>query len=235
MFSSSADIYDALYAFRDMRAETERALSLLRRYARRPLRSALDVGCATGDHAAFLVDAGLDDVQGLDIDRRLVAAARKKHSQLRIHHADFLSSRLGRTYDAIVSFYGVIAYVRTARRLTTFAQNVARHLAPGGVALIEPWHLAGAYAPGPTARHVLTPEVAIARASVARRSGSTVRLDVHYVIARGARARHVHEVHRLGLFTREQHLDAFRQAGLRARWLRESPSGRGCLVATMPG
>lgn len=231
MFDASAAYFDLLYGFRDQRAEARHALRLVRRAAERPIRSALDVGCATGDHAARL---GLPDVVGLDVDAHLVRTARAKHPHLRFVCADFVTARLERSFDAIVSFYGVVAYARTRRNLARFAANVALHLAPGGVALVEPWHLEGAYTPAPTARHVVAAGSAIARASVARVRGRQVALDVHYLVAKGKSVRHLREIHRLGLFSRDEHLEAFGGAGLRALWSDASPTGRGAVLAIKP-
>jgi hypothetical protein len=100
-------------------------------------------------------------------------------------------------------------------------------------AVIEPWRLAGQYSPpAPAARHVPTKNVAIARTSVATVKGRSVRLDVHYLVARGSRVRHLEEAHWLGLFTRDDQLDAFRRAGLQARSSDEGPSDRGVRIAS---
>ena len=231
MFSSSARIFDALYSFRDMRDEAQKALTLARAATTRPIASALDVGCATGDHAAVIAKTGVREVVGLDIDRQLVALARKKHKALSFVVGDFTRTKLKRQFDAIFSFYGVIAYVRTVAGLRLFAANVARHLTPGGVAVIEPWHLRGEWEPAPAVRHVMTDDFGIARASVATRKKSLVRMDVHYLVASGSRVDHLREVHRVGLFSREEHIDAFHRAGLAARFGGEGPSGRSVIVA----
>jgi SAM-dependent methyltransferase len=215
-----------------MKKEARCALVLAREAASRPIDSVLDVGCATGDHAAFVARAGVGDVEGIDFDRRLISIARAKHPDVRFRAGDMTTARLGRGFDAILSFYGVIAYVRTRAGLRRFAANVARHLEPGGAAVVEPWHLAGDYRPAPTARHVVMNGVAITRASAATVKDREVRLDVHYLVARGTRVRHLREVHRLGLFTREELLDAFRRAGLQARWSDAGPSDRGALIAS---
>ena len=217
-----------------MRAEARCALTLARGNATRPIRSALDVGCATGDHAAHLQRAGVRDSNGLDLDRALLERARRKHPRVRFRSGDMVKAPLGRRFDAVFAFYGVVAYVRTPARLALFAKNVARHLEPGGVAVIEPWHLAGKYVATSTARHVVDAEIAIARASVSTVSRRQVRLEIQYLVARGGRIRHFSELHRLGLFSRSEHLDAFRAAGLETRWSRESPCGRGALVAVKP-
>lgn len=232
MFTSAAAHFDALYAFRDMRREARMALALVRGATTCPIKSILDIGCATGDHAASF---GVRDVTGLDLDGVLLRTARKKHGdRIRFVRADFLRARLDRTFDAITSFYGVVAYVRTRANLARFAANVARHLAPSGVALIEPWHLAETYSPEVTARHVLEPNLAIARVSAARMKSGVVSLDIHYLVAEGTTVRHMREVHRVGLFTRAEHLDAFRAAGLTTRWSDASPTGRGAVIAIKP-
>lgn len=233
MFTATAAHFDRLYAFRDMQKEARSALALVRAATPRPIKSILDVGCATGDHVASF---GVRDVTGLDLDGALLRMARKKHGdRVRFVRRDFLRARFDRTFDAITSFYGVVAYVRTPANLGRFAANVAHHLAPGGVALIEPWHLAETYSPEVTARHVLGSNVAIARVSAARIRRGVVALDIHYLVAEDTTVRHMREVHRLGLFSRAQHLDAFRAAGLTTRWSEASPTGRGAVIAVKPG
>jgi SAM-dependent methyltransferase len=232
VFTGSAGFYDDLYGFRDYAGESARAIAIARRARGAPIRSVLDLGCATGDHAAALRRSGIE-VVGVDVDAGLLRQARRKHRGIAFHAADILALDLGRTFDAVVSFYGVVAYARTAAGLRRFCRSVARHLAPGGAALIEPWHLRG-HVFAPAARVVTTDQRAIARASVTVTRGATARVTVHYLVAAAGRVRHATETHRLGLFSRAEHLAAIREAGLRARWSAEAPGDRGAFVATRP-
>lgn len=231
MFQSSAAFFDELYAFRDMRAEARSALRLARDFGRRRARSVLDVGCSTGDHAAHIRRAGVPEVWGIDLDKSLLRQARSKHPDVRFVLGDAQTMRLDRMFDCIVSFYGVIAYAKTLRGLSRFVRSVERHLAPTGVAVIEPWHLRGTFVAKPSVRHIVTPSMAIARTSVAQVKEGRVRLDVHYLVARGTRVTHLRERHDVALYTKAELLDAFADVGLTPSWRVPGPSGRGVIVA----
>lgn len=68
MFSASASFYDELYAFRDFDGEARQVLEHHRAETGRLPRRILDVGCATGDHAAALARHGRCEVWGIDIE-----------------------------------------------------------------------------------------------------------------------------------------------------------------------
>jgi SAM-dependent methyltransferase len=234
MFTGSAGFFDELYSFRDFEREARRALDLARRSARTPIRSALDIGCATGDHAAAIERWGRCDVWGIDVDRQLLARARRKHSSVRFLAEDMMGARLGRTFDLVTSFYGVVAYARTRRRLAASAKNIARHLAPGGVAVVQPWHFRERYEAKPAARVVELGDVRIARASVSVVRGSEVEMRVAYVIARGPRVHVAEETHRVGLFSAREYREALEDAGLRVKWVADGPGAGGAFVGVKP-
>ncbi len=211
------------------------AFALARRKHRTPIKSLLDVGCATGDHLAAFAKHGIQELYGLDADPQLLQQARAKHKALKLATGDMVDVDLGRKFDAIVSFYGVLAYARTATRLQQLAKNLARHLEPGGVIVAEPWHFKETYQGKPQARHVANDKLAVARASAATKHGNEVHLDVQYLVAQGSKVHHVKEVHKVGLFTKDQVVGAFTQAGLMTFWQDKGPSGlNGVIVAVKP-
>ena len=63
------------------------------------------------------------------------------------------------------------------------------------------------------------------------REGSLSVLDFHYLVGRPTGIETFQERQELGLFSEEQHLDAFRAAGLEARFEPEGLFGRGLYVA----
>ena len=76
MFSNSARIYDAVYSFKDYRAEAERVHELIQE--RSPgASSLLDVACGTGKHLEQF-RRWYPDVAGVDLDEGLVEVARER-------------------------------------------------------------------------------------------------------------------------------------------------------------
>lgn len=231
MFSRSARIYDAIYAsIRHYPREAAELDALIQ--ARRPgARTLLDVACGTGAHLEHL--AGRYEVEGLDADGEMLAVARERLPDVTFHEADMADFDLGRAYDAVVCMFSSIGYVQTKERLRSAAAAMARHLEPGGVLVVEPWlapeqwldrHVAATF--------VDEPELKVARMNVSDRRGDISIVDFHYLVATLDGVEHFTELHELGLFTVEQHLAAFRAAGLAVEHDPEGPMGRGLYVAT---
>jgi SAM-dependent methyltransferase len=230
VFSRSARLYDAIYgSIRDYPREAAELDGLIQE--RRPgARTLLDVACGTGAHLEHL--AGRYDVAGLDLDAEMLAVARERLPQASFHQGDMADFDLGRSFDAVVCMFSSIGYVRTEERLRSALAAMARHLHPGGVLVVEPWlspdvwqdrHVGGVF--------VDEPDLKIARMNAARRDGNVSVVDFHYLVATPAGVEHFTELHELGLFTVEQHLAAFRAAGLEAEHDPEGPMGRGLYVA----
>jgi ubiquinone/menaquinone biosynthesis C-methylase UbiE len=63
MFTQSAEFYDAIYHFKDYRAEAERLHALIQTHIRRPARTLLDVARGTGQHLTYLRDHYADGLR----------------------------------------------------------------------------------------------------------------------------------------------------------------------------
>lgn len=90
MFTESAEIYDAIYQFKDYHAEAGRVAALIRQ-ANPQARSILDVACGTGEHARWLASDHGFEVAGIDLDDVLLAVARRKVPQGQFICADMES------------------------------------------------------------------------------------------------------------------------------------------------
>jgi len=142
-------------------------------------------------------------------------------------------------FDVIVCLFSAIGYVPNERALRRTLRTFARHLAPDGLVIVEPWLTPGSWRPG--LAHLLTVPSAtepIARMnlSVTRRGRSV--MDMHYLAASGGRIHHWVERHDMGLFSNGTMTGAFRSAGLRVRRVRSgfysrSTPDRGLYVATL--
>ena len=232
MFTKSAAFYDALYGFKDYGGAVEYIRATLDREAPRA-HSLLDVGCGTGRHLELL--RARYSVEGLDVNAEMLEVARRRCPGVTFHKADMADFSLQRRFDVVTCLFSAIGYVRTEDRMRSAILCMRRHLNPGGVVLVEPWFEPEAYWTGTiTANHVDEGDLKIAWMYTSERDGLVSVLDIHYLVGRPAGIETFRERHELGLFTEQQHLEAFRDAGLQARHEAEGPFGRGLYVAWDP-
>jgi len=232
MFSESAELYDLIYAaFKDFAAEAAELAGLLRR-AHPECRTVLDVGCGTGEHARHLAEAHDLAVDGLDLEPAFVEIARRKNPGGEFVVADMADFRLAKRYDAVVCLFSSIGYVRTSARVVSALRCFGEHLAPDGVVVVEPWFAPGQLDPDRVSRHTAEAEgIRVERVSRVEVDGALSRLRFDYTIREGGTVRTATEIHELGLFTTEELLESFRQAGLRAEYDPEGLTGRGLYTA----
>jgi SAM-dependent methyltransferase len=231
MFNASAEYYDLIYAaFKDYAAEIAQVSSLLRRLDP-DCRTVLDVGCGTGEHARLLTDHGFA-VDGLDIEPAFVRIASAKNPAGRFVVADMSDFQLPGRYDALLCLFSSIGYLRTLERVTRALACFRDHLAPGGVALVEPWFPPGVLEPDREFTHSgEAGGVKVSRHSRAEIDGRLSRLLFDYEIDDHGVTRRVNEVHELGLFTTEELMRAFGAAGLHVDHDPEGLTGRGLFIA----
>lgn len=235
MFSATVDYYDAIYHDKDYQAEARYIATVIR--ARVPrAASVLDVGCGTGGHAPFLAAEHGFRVDGIDIEAGFVEHARARHPAGTFTRADMTDFDLGRTYDAVICLFSAIGYVRDEPNLRRAVAAMARHSAPDGVLVVEPWFEPGAMRHGHvTCRVADTVDGTICRMSHTTIEGSVSRLHFEYLIGSPTGLRRVTELHELGLFTRRQMESAFVATGMTVAFDEQGPTGRGLYVAWRAG
>lgn len=234
-FSRSAMHYDALVAAGGKDYARESALfgDLVDRYKRSPGRSLLDVGCGTGRHLEYLQQRF--ECEGLDLDRGMLSVAAERCPNVRFHLADMIAFNLGRRFDAIVCLFGSIAYLPTVQRFEQAIAGFARHLLPGGVAIVEPWLRADEWEEGRvSARFADLPDLKIARMHVGRRDENVAILNFHYMVAMRDGVRTFEETHRLMLLSDEHYQAAFLRAGFELHHGTRVLDGRDLYVGVLP-
>jgi SAM-dependent methyltransferase len=227
--------YDALYEARGKDHERE-ATTLLEVAATlgSPVRSLLDVACGTGRHLEAF-GSRVDEVAGADAAPAMlrVAAARLGPS-VPLFEADFVSLDLGRRFDVVTCLFSSIGHVADGEELDAALAAMARHVAPGGVPLVEPWLTPDAVREDRvdlvTAR---TDEGVVARAASWSRDGEVFVLHFGWVVATPGVLETAEEELRMPLFTAERYLAAVHAAGLEGEWRDEVPglgADRGLLI-----
>ncbi|GHB16718.1 methyltransferase type 11 [Streptomyces viridiviolaceus] len=224
-----AQVYDLVHRARgkDYRAEAESVAAAARERCPGAGRL-LDVACGTGGHLRHLAEL-FDHVEGLELSEPMAAAARAGLPAVTIHPGDMRAFDLGATFDVVTCMFGSIGYMASTAELTQALRMFARHLEPGGVAVVDPWWFYETFRDGHVSADVVTVDgVTVSRVSHSARRGSASHMDVHFVVAEpGAGARHFVDTHVISLFSRAEYERAFREAGFTVDYLAEAPSGRG--------
>ncbi len=194
MFTESAELYDLIYSsMKDYAAESESIAKVLRQMHPR-CRTILDVACGTGEHARLLAQVHGFEVDGVDLDPRLLAIAGAKHPEGRFHEGDMLTLNLDRRFDAVICMFGSIAYARTLARLRQALTCFREHLSGDGIVLVEPFFTPDGMSDGHTgSRTVEANGTRVTRVNRSKLDGRLCRLYFDYEIEwraiRGAQRR----------------------------------------------
>ena len=232
-YASTAELYDRIYSWKDYAAESRQIVAWVRRFGRPHSRSLLDVACGTGAHLAYL--SRTFEATGVDVNEGMLSVARRKLPRVRFVRGRMESFRLGRRFDAITCLFSAIGYLPNESELRRTLRNFARHLKPGGVAIVEPWLTRAKYRTGAIHAQILgTPDDPIVRMNISGRRGNRSIMDQHHLIATPHGIRHWVERYDLGLFEVATFLAAFRAAGFRVQFRRRGfMKGRGVYVAVL--
>lgn len=236
-FTPSAAFYDVVYQHLDYPGTAALVAGVM--LERNPgARSMLDMSCGTGLHLAAFIDHFVE-VEGADVDEAMLAVARDRlghHVQL--HVADYTDFDLGRTYDAVTCLFSSIGYAHTPDRLDSAVAAMVRHLAPGGVLVVEPWLQPHMLSP-PWLRTLVAEadDMTVLRSTRHRyeeyEDGTGLSdMEMTYLVTTledGARV--VTERHLMGVFPAARYVAAFEAAGLETEFLEDGTAlGRGLAV-----
>lgn len=233
MFTKSAAFYDAIYSWKDYPAESQQIHGLIQHYKQSDGKSLLDAACGTGAHARYLREHYA--ITGFDLDPVLLGIARETCPDGVFHEADMRDFDLGQQFTAVVCLFGAIGYVQTLDSLNQTLACFARHTAPGGVVIVEPWFGPGDMKPDTVhARFIDEPELKISRINITRVEGTISSFTFHYLVGTPEGVEYFTEFHEMGLFSHEQYLAAFSDAGLTVHHDPEGLMGRGLYIGAQP-
>lgn len=225
MFTKSAQYYDALYHFKDYAAAAEKLHCLIQKH-NPDVKTLLDVGCGTGKHLSEL--QGLYRVEGLDVNPSLLEIARQRCPRVQFYEMNMIGFDTDKTYDVVTCLFSSIGYVKSLENLAKSVASMARHLIPGGLLFVEPWLKPETYWVGRlTANFVDQPDLKIAWMYTSELEGRLSVFNINYLVGTPQGVSYFTEKHEMGLFTHEEYLKAFEQAGLSVSFDPEGLFGRG--------
>jgi SAM-dependent methyltransferase len=162
----------------------------------------------------------------------MLERARRRLPDVPLHVGDMRGFELGRQFDAVTCLFSAIAEVRTVDGLRQALASMASHLRSGGVLVVEPWdspeeHPAQAK---PWVEVVEEPDRIVIVMETSTLADTAWEEDSHYLVWTPDGIEHLRERTETGAFTRDDHLGAFRAAGLEADHDPVGLIGRGLYV-----
>jgi len=219
IYATRAELYDAIYAWKDYRAEVVRLAELLGGLGVRPGSRVLEAACGTGNHLTHL--RHIYTVAGFDLNAPMVERARVKLPGVPLWVGDMAEPQsTGAPYDALLCLFSSIGYLQDEATLRRAAHAFAAVVAPGGALVVEPWLAPEAWL---LDRPFLTlhdkPELRLARMNTSGREGDHAVMDMHWLVGiPGRPVEHFVEHHRLWLCPRDRMRAAFEDAGFDTRF-----------------
>lgn len=139
-----ADSYDLIYRDKDYAAESTLIESIFRKY-NNTVRSVLDLGCGTGNHAFPLAQRGYE-VIGVDRSTDMLDRAQRKlmnaglDGKLIFQQADIGAVNLERTFDVALMMFAVLGYQLDNSEVLSALKAARRHLCVGGLFIFDVWY-----------------------------------------------------------------------------------------------
>jgi SAM-dependent methyltransferase len=185
-----ADLYDHLYHDKDYEAECDLIEAVFRRHAEGQVKTILDLGCGTGNHALPLALRGYG-VTGVDRSSEMLASAQEKLAAFSgaadrlppvFHQGDVRILDLGEQFDAVLMMFAVLSYQLTNEDVLAALGTVRRHLKPGGLFVADVWYGPAVLAQRPSDRIKVIPtsDGQVIRAASATLETLRHLAEVHY-------------------------------------------------------
>lgn len=181
IFEKYSDYYELLYKDKDYYQEAQYVNNLICCYGKN-YKDILEFGSGTGKHGRILAKMGYT-VHGIELSSNMVSKS-KIISGFTCQQGDITSTKIGRTYDVIISLFHVMSYLTKNEQLKSVFENARVHLNKGGLFIFDFWHTPAVHFEKPSikVKRVANQQVEITRISEPVNIPNQNRVDVNYNI-----------------------------------------------------
>lgn len=141
--STYANFYDIFYHDKNYEKECDCLEQIFGQFSKKKIKSILDLGCGTGNHALPLAQRGYS-VTGVDISESMLRQAHKKSSlndgKVEFIRGDIRHVRLKKKYDSAIMMFAVLGYQLNNSDVLKTLQTVRQHLSSGGLFIFDVWY-----------------------------------------------------------------------------------------------
>ncbi len=140
-----SDVYDLIYKDKNYDSECDLLESIFKKYSNKPVKSILDLGCGTGNHAIPLVKRGYQ-VTGIDLSESMLEHARtkirniKEKKLLKLIKGDVRSFKVAQDFDAAIMMFAVLGYQLENSDISSTLKCVRKHLKKDGIFIFDVWY-----------------------------------------------------------------------------------------------
>ena len=219
-FSSAAELYDELYAWKDYAAEAAQIRQILVAEGLHWEHRILEGACGSGRYLEHL--AHHFDVSGFDLSASMLDVARKRlPKRVQLFEADLSNLQLplvdgepAPPFDCFLLLFGGLGYV-PLENLSEALKGIAQAIRPGGLFIFEPWMSPEQFVPNePHMLVVDKPDLKLCRQVVTRKEGRKSILDYWVLVSRPEHPTQVfRDTNTLYLSTQLEVFDALAESG----------------------
>jgi SAM-dependent methyltransferase len=224
--SDYAGRYDFLYQDKEYERECDLLAEVFRRFGKTPVKTVLDLGCGTGNHALPLARRGFT-VTGVDRAPGMLEQAEKKSSASGLgdqapvfKQGDLRELDLHQQFDAALMMFAVLGYQLTNENVASALATVRRHLKPGGLFVFDIWYGPAVLAirPGERVKTLPAPDGTVIRAASTKMDSFRQLAEVSYQVwhvRRSGPMVEASETHQMRYFFPQELAMFLEHAGLR--------------------
>lgn len=236
-YALEAAVYDRVYGSgKDYAAEVECLRRYIEKYKQCADTNLLDVGCGTGMHLEHL--SHFFPCFGLDSSHIMLRHAFDNCGpRVWLTQADMRDFQFGRKFGVVTCLFSAIAHMLTVDEMRQAIANMADHVSPGGVLIVEPFFDLSVWDDDLDPIFEYFEAAKIMRVVTTSRNGSIVTTSIKHFVnwAEGRGTADFFDVqHKVALHGNEEYVQAFEDAGLTLALTSPGFDGRGIFVAQKP-